>query len=130
MSFFTVFVELCIFTMGLTSLVGGVLALFNPQNQYQLKGIPDKRSSDDPASFAPIYMLAARDISFGIFILAHQLHDNHIAIATILAVMSFMKFGDLLTVLAVGDGKRSFPSILHFLMGIGYLGGVPYLCRN
>jgi hypothetical protein len=116
--------------MGLTSLAGGILALCNPRNQYQLKGIPDKRSSDNPASFAPIYMLAARDISFGIFILAHQFHDNHTAIATILAVMSFMKFGDLLTFLAVGDGKRSLPGILHFLTGTGYLGWVVYLSKN
>ncbi|EWG53865.1 hypothetical protein FVEG_12201 [Fusarium verticillioides 7600] len=130
MSFFTLFVEFCIFAMGLTSLAGGVLALCNPRNQYQLKGISEKRSSDDPASFAPIYMLAARDISFGIFILAHQFHDNHTAIATILAVMSFMKFGDLLTVLAVGDGNRSLPGILHFFMGIGYLGCMVYLSKN
>jgi hypothetical protein len=124
------FVEFCIFSIGFTSLVGGLLALYNPRNQYKLKGIPDMRSSDDPASFAPIYMLAARDISLGIFILAHQFQDNHIAIATIMAVMSFMKFGDLLTVLAVGNGKRSLPGILHFSMGIGYLGWVVFLCKN
>ncbi|KAF4953499.1 hypothetical protein FGADI_5833 [Fusarium gaditjirri] len=130
MSFFALFVEFCIFSMGLTSLAGGLLALFNPRNQYQLKGIPDMKSSDDAASFAPIYMLAARDISFGIFILAHQFQDNHIAIATILAVMSFMKFGDLLTVLAVGDGEKTLPCILDFSMGIGYLSWVIYLCTN
>ncbi|KAL5593610.1 hypothetical protein FOBRF1_012712 [Fusarium oxysporum] len=94
------FVEFCIFTIGFTSLVGGLLALHNPRNQCKLRGIPDMRSSEDPASFALIYMLAARDISFGIFILAHQFQYNHIAIATVMAVMSFMKFGDLLTVLA------------------------------
>ncbi|EWY82376.1 hypothetical protein FOYG_14485 [Fusarium oxysporum NRRL 32931] len=130
MAFFALFVEFCIFSMGLTSLAGGVLALCNPRSQYQLKGIPDMRSSDDPASFAPIYMLAARDISFGIFILAHQFQYNHIAIATVMAVMSFMKFGDFLTVLAVGETKRPLPVTLHLGTGIGYLGWVVYLCKN
>src|SRR6478736_7116479 len=45
---FVLLVEFCIFSMGLA---GGVLALCNPRSQYQLKGIPDMRSSDDPASF-------------------------------------------------------------------------------
>ncbi|KAG7409327.1 hypothetical protein Forpe1208_v011448 [Fusarium oxysporum f. sp. rapae] len=124
------FVEFCIFTIGFTSLVGGLLALHNPRNQYKLRGIPDMRSPDDPASFAPIYMLAARDISFGIFILAHQFQYNHIAIATVMAVMSFMKFGDLITVLAVGETKRPLPVILHLCTGIGFLGWVVYLCKN
>ncbi|KAH7217248.1 hypothetical protein BKA60DRAFT_571367 [Fusarium oxysporum] len=47
-----------------------------------------------------------------------------------MGLTSFMKFGDLLTVLAVGETKRSLPVTLHLGTGIGYLGWVVYLCKN
>ncbi|KAF9767805.1 hypothetical protein IL306_014965 [Fusarium sp. DS 682] len=123
----TFFVDFCIFSIGFTSIVGGMLAIYNPQNEYDKVGISDKRSPDDLTGFTPIYMLAVRDMCFGLFILAFQAQDNLISIATIFAVMSFMKFGDLLIAIAVGNGKNRAQTLMNFTMGIGLLGWVYYL---
>ncbi|KAF4341504.1 sorbose reductase sou1 [Fusarium beomiforme] len=121
------FVEFCIFSLGITSALGGLLAILNPQNEHTKLGISEKTSSDDLAYFAPIYMLAVRDMVLGLFILAFQAQHNLTSIATIFAVMSFMKFGDLIISLAVGNGKNKAHSIMSFSMGIGLLGWVYYL---
>ncbi|KAM0233527.1 hypothetical protein ACHAP5_010402 [Fusarium lateritium] len=111
---------LTVYFLGLAWTVKGFMALCFPEHEFRTIGIKDiMRSSDDIASFSPIFMLGLRDISFGMFLMAHQNVGNPTAVATVLGVMGVMKLGDFLIVLIVGDDKdKKVKSMGHLFMAL------------
>ncbi|KAG8361388.1 hypothetical protein FVEN_g930 [Fusarium venenatum] len=110
-------VDIYIYGLGLILMYQGIVALIDPKGQFRLRGIKDMRSSEEMASFAPIYMLGVRDISMGIFMVAHHYVDNLTAVLTLLAIMSFFKFGDAVVVISVGDDRIRTKAIENMAMG-------------
>ncbi|KAG8668040.1 hypothetical protein FPOAC2_10198 [Fusarium poae] len=123
-------VDICIYSLGLILTFQGVVALLDPEGQFSLRGIKDMRSSKDMTSFASIYMLGVRDISVGVFIVAHHYVDNLTAVLTLLAILSFFKLGDAVVVIAVGDQSIRTKAIENMGMGVGLLGWLVYLANN
>ncbi|KAH7245598.1 hypothetical protein BKA59DRAFT_475990 [Fusarium tricinctum] len=107
-----------VYLLGLAWTVRGFMTLCFPQHEYRTIGIKDMRSSDDIASFSPIFMLGFRDISIGMFLIAHQREDNPTAVATLLAVMGIMKLGDASLVFIIGDGNRTVKGLGHLFMAL------------
>ncbi|KAM0279288.1 hypothetical protein ACHAO9_011791 [Fusarium lateritium] len=105
--------------LGIAWTVKGFMALCFPEHEFRTIGIKDMPSSDDIASFSPIFMLGFRDISFGMFLIAHQNVGNTIAVVTVLGVMGVMKLGDFLILLIVGDNKdKKVKSMGHLFMAL------------
>jgi hypothetical protein len=109
---------LSVYFLGLAWTVRGFMALCFPQHEFRTIGIKDMRSSDDIASFSPIFMLGFRDISIGMFLIAHQNEDNPTAVATLLAVMGIMKLGDAFLVFIIGDWNKTVKSLGHLFMAL------------
>ncbi|KAL4728045.1 hypothetical protein ACLX1H_004755 [Fusarium chlamydosporum] len=124
--------DIHIYCLGLYWLVQGFIALADPKSRFSAWGIRDTNPSDDDArtSFAPIYMLASRDISIGIFVIAHQHHDNLTAVLTLMAIMSFFKVGDAIVVFLAGDEGTAKKAIKEFGIGLALMGWLLYLAQN
>ncbi|KAM0300600.1 hypothetical protein HYE67_005113 [Fusarium culmorum] len=123
-------VDIHIYGFGLFLLYQGLIALVNPLGQFSLRGIKDTKPSDDMASYAPIYMLGARDISIGVFFIAHHYVDNLNAVLTLLAIMGFFKISDAIVVIAVGGENTSTKAVENLAFGVGLLGWLVYLAKN
>ncbi|KAM0231280.1 hypothetical protein ACHAPO_008663 [Fusarium lateritium] len=119
-----------IYGLGLVLMFQGTVALIDPKGQFSLRGIKDMRSSEEMASFAPMYMLGVRDISMGLFMVTHQYVDNLTAVLTLMGVMSIFKLGDAVVVIAVGDYRTRTKAIENMAMGIGLIGWLMYLAKN
>ncbi|KAF5231677.1 hypothetical protein FAUST_9144 [Fusarium austroamericanum] len=123
-------VDIHIYGFGLLLLYQGLIALVDPQGQFSLRGIKDTKPSDDMASYATIYMLGARDISIGVFFIAHHYVDNLNAVLTLLAIMGFFKISDAIVVIAVGGENTSTKAVENLAFGVGLLGWLVYLAKN
>ncbi|KAL6914871.1 hypothetical protein FSST1_012631 [Fusarium sambucinum] len=123
-------VDFYIYGLGLVLMFQGTVALIDPKGQFNLRGIKDMRSSEEMASFAPMYMLGVRDISMGLFMVTYQYVDNLTAVLTLMGVMSIFKLGDAVVVIAVGDYCTRTKVIENMAMGIGLIGWLMYLAKN
>ncbi|RGP62616.1 sorbose reductase sou1 [Fusarium sporotrichioides] len=123
-------VDIHIYGFGLFLIYQGLVALVDPKGHSSLRGVKDMKSSGDMASFTPIYMLGVRDISVGIFILAHHHVDNLTAVLTLLAVMGFFKICDAIVLVAVWNENTKTKAVENLAFGVGLLGWLMYLAKN
>ncbi|PTD08866.1 hypothetical protein FCULG_00011207 [Fusarium culmorum] len=72
----------------------------------------------------------ARDISIGVFFIAHHYVDNLNAVLTLLAIMGFFKISDAIVVIAVGGENTSTKAVENLAFGVGLLGWLVYLAKN
>ncbi|KAJ4138579.1 hypothetical protein NW768_002427 [Fusarium equiseti] len=119
-----------IYALGLWWMYRGLMALADAKDYFRTQGIKDTSSSDDNGKFALIDMLGVRDISIGIFLVAHHYLDNLTAVLTLMAVMGFVKIGDAIVVMAEGEKGTRKKVVEHLAWGAGLLGWIICLAKN
>jgi hypothetical protein len=119
-----------IYALGLWWMYTGLMALADPKEHMSNQGIKYTSSSKDNDNYAPIYMLGVRDISIGIFVVAHHYIDHLPAVLTLMAVMGFIKFGDAIVVMTEGEESSRKKVVEHMAWGAGLLGWLLFLAKN
>ncbi|KAF4459902.1 hypothetical protein FALBO_13336 [Fusarium albosuccineum] len=109
--------SVAVYALGLACLGRGIMALDKPEREYSIHGLPSPDPSHQAVTDPPIYMLAVREMSIGLYLLAHQYYGNRAAVACLLAVMAFIKWGDGGVVWLTGGEKGKSKALGHWFTG-------------